>query len=119
MSSISASCQKQSAKAAPNATSEMMIRVRSSSRCSTSVRRSSKLTARARAKELSLVLGDYLALDLVGLGRALDLRLAVLLVVLARDRVLELPHPGPERLAQLREPLRPEDDQGDHEDDRY
>src|ERR671916_1648574 len=107
MSSMSASCQKQSAKATPKATSEMMIRVRSSSRCSTSVRRSSNLTARARAKGLRLVLGDYLALDLVGVGRVLDLRLAILVAAFARDRVLELTHPAPERLAELGKALGP------------
>ena len=41
MSSISVSCQKQSANATPNAIRETMSRDRNSSRCSTRVKRSS------------------------------------------------------------------------------
>ncbi len=49
MSSSQLFCQKQSAKATLNATIEMTMRVRSSSRCSTSVSRSSKSTGPSRA----------------------------------------------------------------------
>ena len=49
MSSSRLFCQKQRPKATENATIEMMMRVRSSSRCSTSVSRSSKSTGRSRA----------------------------------------------------------------------
>ena len=49
MSSRRLFCQKQRPKATENATTEMTMRVRSSSRCSTSVSRSSKSTGRSRA----------------------------------------------------------------------
>ena len=65
-------CQKQTASAMPKKIRQMMIRLRSSSRCSTSVRRSSKSTGLIRATtspvpgRSGLVVGDDLALD--GLG---------------------------------------------------
>src|SRR5206468_1331544 len=39
--------------------------------------------------------------------------------LVARQRALELAYPLPHRTAELRQALRPEDDQGDHEDDGY
>src|SRR3954466_12814241 len=64
-------CQKQSAAATAKAESETTIRVRSSSRCSTRVSRSSKLTGRGRAIDSGLGLGDDRGLDELGrLGRA-------------------------------------------------
>jgi hypothetical protein len=54
MSSSRLFCQKQSAKATANEAIEMIIRVRSSSRCSTSVSRSSKSTGRSRAIDYAL-----------------------------------------------------------------
>ena len=48
MSSSRLFCQKQIAAKTPNTTSVVMIRVRSSSRCSTSVSRSSKSTGFTR-----------------------------------------------------------------------
>src|SRR5947199_772176 len=99
------------------ATSMMMRRARSSPRCSTRVasspwlrRRGSRGTALGRG-------GVVLAR---GCRRSRLRRLRQLrsgLVVLAGDGVLELPHPAPERAADLGQPLRPEDEQRDDEDD--
>jgi len=75
--------------------------------------------ARATRTPISGAVLDDLALDglraRLGLrlrGRDLELRLfgLLLVVVLAGDRVLELAHPAAERLAQLGEPLGPEDE---------
>src|SRR5215204_7215902 len=63
--------------------------------------------------------GYDLSLDgLIGILRALDLgRLLGLVVVLARDRPPELADALAHRAPQLRQALRPEDHQGDDEDD--
>src|SRR3954470_17274782 len=68
-------CQKQSPHATTSTATETMIRLRSSSRCSTSVICWSNLAARKRGTAiLGTVLGYDLALDrLGGLLRALDL----------------------------------------------
>jgi hypothetical protein len=42
-----------------------------------------------------------------------------LIVVFAGNRSFELADPFPQRAPQLRKPFRPEDDQGDDENDRY
>jgi hypothetical protein len=55
MSSSRLFCQRQSPKATANAISEMMMRLRSSSRCSISVSRSSKSTGRIRATTADLL----------------------------------------------------------------
>src|SRR6476620_8113814 len=85
-------CQKQSPHATTRTAAETMIRLRSSSRCSTSVIRSSKLAALSRGTGTSAaVVGYDLALDgLRGLLAALDLlrlrrRLIIVVVVVARD----------------------------------
>src|SRR6266550_2003117 len=82
-------CQKHSPQATTSTATETMILVRSSSRCSTSVSRSSCFAALSRATGLAAILGYDLALNrLGGLVRALDLgrlRLfVVVVVVLAR-----------------------------------
>ena len=41
----------------------------------------------------------------------------VVVAVVARDRLLELAHAAPERAAHLGQPLRPEEDQDDHQQD--
>src|SRR5436309_11813330 len=99
MSSSRWFCQKQSASATPKTASETIRRARSSSRCSTRVRRSSCLTALRRAiggSLLGALLGDYLALDGLGrLGVGLGLRwlqlaeLPVVVVVVAAHGTLE------------------------------
>src|SRR5919198_6627838 len=117
-------CQKQRPTATASTARQTMIRVRSSSRCSTRVRRSSNRAVRRRATGyLRAVLGDYFALNrLAGLLAwplaAFDLRLLVLVVIAPRDRRAELADPPPERASKLRKPLRPEDDQGDDENDQ-
>src|SRR4051812_8661028 len=58
----------------------------------------------------------WLQLGLRG-GREVALVLVVVLALVARDRVLELPHAGADRPAHLGQALRTEDDQGDDEDD--
>src|SRR4051794_33872707 len=50
-------------------------------------------------------------------GRLRDAGELGVLVDLAADRVLELAHPAPEGAPRLREALRPQDQQGDDEDD--
>src|SRR3954454_18666528 len=77
------------------------MRVRSSSRCSTTVRRSSWLTG------FSLAIGVRVSLEL----------LPLFVLVLARHGVLELTHPRSERTAETREPLGPKDHEHDDEDD--
>src|SRR6476660_6319483 len=66
MSSSRWFCQKQRANATPKTARETMILVRSSSRCSTRVSRSSWETALMRAigaPPSGALVGDYLALD--------------------------------------------------------
>src|SRR3954453_17729680 len=116
-----------------------MSRERSSSRWSTRLRRSSWPTGRTRpvpgwrppgiGARGGLVLAARLAGDDLGLsggrielGRRRPLRrrlqpVVVVVLVLARDRVLELAHARPELPAQAGEPLRAEDDENDEEDD--
>src|SRR3954447_14282447 len=94
-------CQKQSASATPNAASETTMRVRSSSRCSTTVRRSSWLTG------FSFAMGACVSFEL----------LSFLVLVLAGHGVLELTHSGSQRTSQTRQPLRPENQEHDDEDD--
>src|SRR6266550_69000 len=127
MSSSMWFCQKQRASATPKTASETIRRARSSSRCSTRVRRSSCLTPFRRAIEgpLSALLGDYLALDglhrfSVSLGlRLLQLaQLSVVIVVVAAHRALELTNSLAERTSQLRQALGPENDQGNDQDDQ-
>src|SRR3954468_14429024 len=77
------------------------MRVRSSSRCSTTVRRSSWVTG------FSLAMGARFGLQL----------LVFLVLVLAGHGVLELAHAAPQRAPQAGEPLGPEDDEHDDEDD--
>ena len=72
--------------------------------------------------------GASLAIVALG-GRGLDLRRlgglrglaervrGLVVLVLARDGVLELAHAGPELLPQAGEPLGPEDEEHDHQDD--
>src|SRR3954449_68503 len=95
-------CQKQSASATPKATSETTIRVRSSSRCSTTVSRSSWVTG------FSFAMGARVSLQLLSF---------LFLVVLASHRILELAHATAERLAEPGQTLRPEDHEHDDEDD--
>src|SRR6478752_3081868 len=117
-------------------------RVRSSSRCSTIVRRSSWPTGRIRdgvavairpcsvlfRARSGLVLRTRLTADDLGLGdrgldglaavgRAAVVVLVVVLRALAGDRVLELAHAGAELTPESREPLGAEDDQHDEQDD--
>src|SRR3954454_24869089 len=77
------------------------MRVRSSSRCSTTVRRSSWLTG------FSFAMGACVCFQL----------LSFLVLVLAGHGVLELTHAGAQRLAEARKPLRPENHEHDDEDD--
>src|SRR5262245_48508900 len=110
-------CQKQRATATPSTLRQTMMRVRSSSRCSTRVRRSSNCAVRRRATALGAVVGYDFALDgLAVLGTAFDLGLLGV-VILARDRRAELTDSLAHRLPELGEALRPEYDQGDDEDD--
>src|SRR5687768_13330416 len=129
MSSRASFCQKQNDIATTSTAMQMMIRVRSSSRCSTSVRRSSWPTALTRAMERgsASLLGDYLALEGVvrsgvrPLARALELAdlLVIVVVVLAvaADRAAELADAAPHRASQLGQALGPEDDERDDQDD--
>src|SRR5829696_6752139 len=119
MSRIRWFCQAQRPKATPNASRAMTIRLRSSSRCSTTDSRSSceiGLMRRMRALALGLLLGrlggDWLGLlgALLGGGRQLVL-------VLAGHRVLELAHTPTQRTPEIGQPLGPEDDQHDDQDD--
>src|SRR5262249_17792593 len=135
-------CHMHNAVVAASASSEMMIRTRSSVRCSTRLSRSSWETGRSlRAMEPQMTralargtLADDLALersllalgaperglDLAPVGGAVRAALAVLVVVvlvLATDRVLELAHPRTELLAQAGQALGPEDQEHDHQND--
>src|SRR5512134_2843390 len=67
-----------------------------------------------RATGLRPAIVHYLALE-----RPLQLPHVVVVVLVGRERVLELADPPAHRAAQLRQPLRPEDDQGDDQDDDY
>src|SRR3954451_18028234 len=105
------SCHRQTAKAIANVATQMMIRVRSSSRCSTSERRSScptgfsfeaiatyRACGKGRWKCASAALVDDLAVHgaaLRALAGGQRGRLLAVLVDLPRDGVLELPHAGP------------------------
>src|SRR5437773_1764474 len=117
-----------------------MSRVRSSSRCSTMLSRSSYPTGRRRAMPprtaqpglrlgargralLALPVGRH---DLGLVGRVLERRrgalgrlvvVAAVVLVLAGDGVLELAHPRAELAAEARKALGPKDEQHDHEDD--
>src|ERR687895_390380 len=93
--------------ATATATSETMSRSRSSSRCSTNERLSACLTRRGR--RLTRRFLDSLAF---ASARGGDLApLLVLIPVVARDGVLELAHPAPDRAPDLGKSLRPEDEQ--------
>src|SRR3982751_3628310 len=89
-------CQKHRPQATTSTAIERINRVRSSSRCSTSVICSSHFAAlnRATARSGAVVRYDLALHGLRGLRGALDLRRLrrrfLLLVVLARDRVPEL-----------------------------
>src|SRR5205807_4455251 len=130
-------CQKHSASATPNAASAMTMRERSSSRWSTRLSLSSKPIGRmrfatatrrgllGRVRRVSGARGPrrlFLGLRLrrhrrSGLGaRLLELGMGLVLV-LAGDRVLELAHSAPERLPEIGQSLRPEDQKHDDEDD--
>src|SRR5688572_20330061 len=72
---------------------------------------------------LGPALGYDLALDrVVGRGLlelgALGVDVIVVIVVVPRDRALELADPAAHRAPELRKPLWPEDHEGDDEDDR-
>src|SRR6266516_6325210 len=109
-------------KAAPTASRETMIRDRSSSRCSTSV--ASSLWPRRRGSRF-MATGASLLRDFVVLARLRgrrrrrlggrrglrQLRLVIVIVVLAADGVLELAHPFAERLPDFRQALRTEEKQ--------
>src|SRR6266511_708795 len=130
ISSSSEFCQKHSPAASASTATETMIRVRSSSRCSTSVRCSSNRAVLRRAMaaypptRLRSALGYDLALDGLfglGLGGFLELRRLrrdVVFVLLAAHRRLELADAPAHGAPQLRQPLWPEDHEGDDEDDR-
>src|SRR3954447_1632305 len=127
----------QTAVATQNANRQTISRTRSSVRCSTRLSRSSWLTGRRadamagrRAVSARRALahvafhGGGLVLGAPGRGRCLGTaavargRLAALVVaVLARDRVLELAHAVAELLAQPRQALGAEDEQHDHQHD--
>src|SRR4051812_40222368 len=131
-------CQKQSPSATPNAPSMMMMRVRSSSRCSTRLSRSSWPIGRMRrATEggAPTPLGGVGGLGGAG-GRRLLVRrgrdgrgrrdgggllgvplLELLVVVVAGHGVLELAHAAPERAAEVGQPLGPENQEHDDQDD--
>src|SRR5437762_4731991 len=106
-----------------------MSRDRSSSRCSTRLTLSSWRRRRG-SRAIVLLAGDPLALLGLRLGLSVrrarrgrsglrQLRLLELVVaVVARNRVLELPHTAAERTAHLRQPLGPEDEQ-ENENDHY
>src|SRR4051812_18766495 len=118
-------CQKQRPRATTNAPAAMMSRVRSSSRCSTRLRRSSCpigriffATATGRPAPLRRGVGSSRRLSprlFVGGGRGRHggrrdrrrlrgprlLELLVVVVALAGDGVLELAHPLAERAAHL------------------
>src|SRR3989440_4232194 len=108
-------CQKESPRATPNAASATMIRVRSSARCSTRLRRSSWPTGRMRRATASggrAPLGGVGGLGGAGGRRLLVSRgrdgrgrsdgsgllgvvlLELLVVVLAGHGILELAHPA-------------------------
>src|SRR6476659_6588952 len=108
------------ANATPNPTqsaiSETTSRPRSSPRCSTSV--ASSPWRRRRGGLIALRVGLRRGRDgFLGLRGGLSRQLRRRVVVLARNRILELAHTLPERLAHLRQPLRAEDQQDDHEQD--
>src|SRR6185295_3707299 len=90
-------CQKQRASDTPNTAAQTISRLRSSSRCSTRVRRSPLAIARGRLIAISAPSGPVVAL--------------------AADRPAELADPFAHRAAELREAFRPEDDEGDDQDD--
>src|SRR5438270_374620 len=127
-------CQKQRPSATPNAASERMMRVRSSSRCSTRLSRSSCPIGRMRLGTtrgvrkplagVSRVCGSPRTLVVRGGGRDLRgglgprlLELGLVVLVLPGDRVLELAHAPPERASQVGQALRSEDQKHDYEDD--
>src|SRR5581483_1817832 len=120
MSSSRWFCQKQSPQATTSTAALTTIRVRSSSRCSTSVMRSSNLAALRRATALRAMLAYDLALNRLRgrLARVRDLGPLRLVVVLAGDRGAELADALAEGATQLRQPLGAEDHQGDDQDDR-
>src|SRR4051812_18302918 len=124
MSRIAPLCHRQSPKHAANTTMQKISRLRSSSRCSTRLRRSSwrigrRVVATPRAALLAL-LGD----DLVRGGRrrlllgAAERACVVVLVRLAGDGVLELAHARADLAAEARQSLGPEDQQHDPEHDQ-
>src|SRR5262245_28813931 len=97
------------------------MRVRSSSRCSTTVSRSSCATGLMRDIAASAtVVGDLLALRTVlgRLLRRLDLPGVLRLLVVPAQRAAELADPPAEGTAQLRQALGAKDDQRDDQDDR-
>src|SRR4051794_23132631 len=124
MSRMAPLCHRQSPKHAANTTMQKISRLRSSSRCSTRLRRSSwrigrRVVATPRPALLAL-LGD----DLVRGGRrrlllgAAERAGVVVLVRLAGDRVLELAHARAELAAEGRQSLGTEDQKHDPEHDQ-
>src|SRR4051812_41778315 len=118
---------KQTPTVTERTSTQMMSRDRSSSRCSMRLSRSSWPTGLRSAVDamrgplgaLVDVLGRRRRVGLAGRLRRRDLRRLVVLVVLglAGDAVLELPHPRAQLLAQARQSLGPEDQQDDEQYD--
>ena len=112
-------CQKQSARATPKTARQTISRLRSSSRCSTRVssilvgNRPDSAGHRAR---LRTFVGDRLAARAA--SSLLRRSFVVVVIVVAADRAAELADPLAERAPQFGQSFRPEDDQGDDQDDR-
>src|SRR4051812_34378546 len=120
MSSTRWFCQLVSAKATPNATSDSTRRLRSSPRWSTTERRSSwemGLTRRTTGAGLGLLLAGR-RLGTRGLVGPVRQLVAVLVLLVARQRVLELAHAGAERAPEVGQTLRAEQHQDQNEDDQ-
>src|SRR5258707_1685200 len=121
-------CQKQRASATPKAAAQTMSRLRSSSRCSTRLRRSSWETGPMRRDipdrpPSGSLIGDRLlrrgSLARAGLRPGRRRGPLVLIVVLAADRAAELADSPAQRATQLRQAFRTEHHQGDYQDDDY
>src|SRR4051812_33833688 len=138
MSSSRWFCQKHRISAATNANTAITMRVRSSSRWSTTVRRSSWPTGRCLrstgvrpggpALRGVRCLGAVGGGGLVGRGRGHALggvrrgrgeagHLVIVVLAVAGHGVLELAHAAAERTTELRQALRPEDHEHDQQDD--
>src|SRR5262245_2258282 len=105
----------------PSASRQMTRRPRSSPRCSTRVASSPcarrRGSGRMRLDRVALALGSGSRGQILLGGDGRQLGRLVTGLVLPRARVLELTHAAAERLAHLREPLRPEHEQDDDEED--